>query len=218
MRSNRRTFLKSAGLAAASASFVASSAAADELPLAPSDWDLSWLQTLKGKHKQVFDLGGRQLEFARSPLRVVRNYLNAHRDVFNLAYPDINTIVGITSEAFPLNASDDLWKTFAIGERWKIVDPWTNAPATRNIFYDIPAGSDGANASVKTLLGRGTMFWQCNNALNAVVDNLAAATSRPAADVRKEVVAGLLPHVKLVPAHTMLLGLVQQRGCSYEKL
>lgn len=35
-----------------------------------SDWDLSWLDQIQGKHKQVFDLGTPELE-------VVANYLRA---------------------------------------------------------------------------------------------------------------------------------------------
>jgi hypothetical protein len=35
--------------------------------------------------------------------------------------------------------------------------------------------------------------------------------------VRAELVAGLLPGVKLIPAHTMLIGLAQEHGCTYEK-
>ena len=36
--------------------------------------------------------------------------------------------------------------------------------------------------------------------------------------IRAELLAGLNPCVKLVPAHTMLLGLAQEHGCTYEQI
>jgi alanine-alpha-ketoisovalerate/valine-pyruvate aminotransferase len=58
----------------------------------------------------------------------------------------------------------------------------------------------------------------CNNALLAVAGRLAAAVHRPQPEVYQELKAGLNPGVILVPAHTMLIGLCQERGCSYEAL
>ena len=50
--------------------------------------------------------------------------------------PAIQTVVGISGTAFPVNASDRLWEKYALGTRNKITDPKTKAPATRNIFLD----------------------------------------------------------------------------------
>ena len=179
-------------------------------------WDLSWLDALAGKHRQVFDVGA--LEPGGSPLHVVSNYLDAHREVFGLVYPDVNTLVGIAFSAFPINASDALWKTYALGTRWKIKDPGTGDWATHNIFASAPAASPAANETVGALQRRGTIFWQCNNALGGIARQLADDLQRPVDEVRAELVAGLLPGVKLVPAHTMVLGLAQEHGCTYERV
>ena len=82
-----------------------------------SDWDFSWLDTLKGKHRQVFDFGSLE---GGEPLRVVRNYLNAHKEVYRLEFPRVNAVVGIASNAFPINASDALWAKYSLGEKWKV--------------------------------------------------------------------------------------------------
>jgi hypothetical protein len=47
---------------------------------------------------------------------------------------------------------------------------------------------------------------------------LAAETGTPRQQVRADLVAGLNPGVKLVPAHTLLVGLAQERGFTYEKV
>ena len=71
---------------------------------------------------------------------------------------------------------------------------------------------------MKALQARGTIFWQCNIALNAVAQQLATARKLPVAEVRADLVAGLNPGVKLVPSHVMALGMVQERGATYVKI
>ena len=95
--------------------------------------------------------------------------------------------------------------------------PNSNQWSKRNLWID-PTPGIGADATLRTLVGRGTILWQCNNALNGVVQELAQITGGEMPKIRADLVAGLNPWVKLVPAHTMLLGLVQERRFSYEKL
>src|SRR6266545_7673286 len=50
----------------------------------PDTWDLSWLNQLRGKHRQVFDLSNMEIG-----LVVVRNWFDAHQAVYGLKYPDL---------------------------------------------------------------------------------------------------------------------------------
>jgi len=177
-----------------------------------NEFDMAWLNQVKGRHKQLYDLGSLELSVEPRPLRFTRNFLDTFRDVDHLEYPDINTAVGISGPAFPMNASDRLWAKYKLGERSKIVDPMTKQPAVRNIFYD-----DGSDISVKAIQARGTLFWQCNVALGNVAQQLATAFQMPLADVRADLVAGLNPGVRLMPSHVMALALAQEKGFSYMK-
>jgi len=206
----RRSFLA----ALASFSGVALSRPAFALP-GSDTWDLSWLEQLKGRHKQVFAISDLH---DRLPLHVVVNYLDAHREVFGLAYPDINTVVGIARQAFPINAQDAVWAKYELGRRWELKDPATGEWARRNIYFDAMPAPPGKVVGVKPLQARGTIFWQCNNALNNIVRTLAADTGEPPEALRSELIAGFNPGVRLVPAHTMALGLAQEHGCTYEQL
>lgn len=174
-------------------------------------WDLSWLDNLKGKHRQVFDLG--ELE-----LRVIPNWLDAYHDVFGLSDSELNAIVGIAGKAFPINASDALYRRFPIGEHWKVIDSETGKFAERNIFLDGGKTPADQRKTVRTLQSRGAIFWQCNRALQGITHGLAEKVNRPEAEVYEELKAGLNPGVILIPAHTMLIGLAQEKGCSYEVL
>lgn len=207
----RRGFLARAvaGLAALSVTPDGSSASA---PAAQGGWDMSWLDALTGKHKQVFDL--------KDPLalRVIRNWLEAHEEVYGLKPPQLNAVIGITREAFPVNASDELHRKFPIGELWKTTDPGTGKPALRNIYLNGGKTPRDQAATVQGLMAKRVIFWQCNNALHGVAAMIGDAVKRPEPEVYQELRAGLNPGVILVPAHTMLLGLCQERGCSYEAL
>src|SRR4051794_32796043 len=97
----RRSFLSAfASLAGAAALPSAVREAEAQTPTAPgSEWDLSWLDKLRGKHKQLYDLGSFNLGADQAPLRYTRNFLDTFRDVYRLESPNINTIVGVSGPA-----------------------------------------------------------------------------------------------------------------------
>lgn len=211
-KQSRRKFITAAA-ALTGASMVPNLLSSAHAPNTPGSttWDLSWLDKLKGKHRQVFDLG--ELE-----LRVIPNWLDAYQEVFQIPDSDLNAIVGIARKAFPINAGDGLYRKFPIGEHWKVDDPETGKPALRNIFLDggkLPADQ---RKTVRALQARGVIFWQCNKALQRISKDLAEKVKRPEPEVYEELKAGLNPGVILIPAHAMLIGLAQERGCTYEVL
>ena len=188
-------------------------ALAQEAVLHDGPWDLSWVKTLRGRHRQVFDTGT-----VEEALRIVANYLDAFETILGMKFPDVNVIVGIAGRAFPINASDALWQKYQLGKGWNVTDPETKAPAVRNIFETGGATPQEQKYRVRALQARGAIFWQCNNALNAIVRDLATDTGQPAEALRAELISGFNPGVRLVPAHTMALGLAQEHGCMYEQL
>jgi len=213
----RRGFLTraAAGLAALGVLPEVSSAAGSVRgsPALQGGWDMSWLDGLTGKHKQVFDFGDMDRGLA-----VVKNWLDAHQTVYGLSGKDLNAVVGIGGHTFPVNASDALYQKFPIGELWKVNDPDTGKPALRNIFLDGGKAPPFIGAGVRPLQGRGVIFWQCNTALHGVAGRIGDAVKRPEPEIYAELKPALNPGVILVPAHTMLIGLCQERGCSYESL
>src|SRR5436190_24219435 len=155
---NRRSFISAAASLAGVAALQTSGsvASAQSLPLVVGQFDMTWLDQMKGQHKHLYDLGS--MEFSEDPraLRFCRNFLDTFRETYKLEFPNVNTAVGISGPAFPMNASDRLWEKYHLGERSKIIDPMTKQPAVRNIFLE------GGDLSVKAMQARGTVFWQCN--------------------------------------------------------
>jgi hypothetical protein len=211
---DRRTFLATLGFTALTT--AASAQAPGGAPTAGAI-DITWFEVLKGRHKQVFDLGSFDLS-ADSPLRQPVTYLAAHREISHLEPPDdINVLVAISHKAFPMNATDALWDKYKLGEIWGIKDPTTGKASVRNIFLGAASGAGGA--TVRALQARGVIFWQCNIALGSVAAEIAQKSGgKSPNEVRADLTAGLVPGVRLVPAHTWAIGCAQEHGFTYEKL
>lgn len=219
--SERREFLETLALGgmalAVGACAARSSANAAPLPAAPpaakeGPWDSSWLDRLTAKHKQVFDVpayaGG-------DPLLYARNYFNAHRDAFATTYPDVQAVMGIHGEAYPIVFSDAIWAKYDFGRRVKAIDPRTGKAALRNVLWQPHEGEEAYDYSVNALQPRGAVFIFCNNVLRFVTRTLAGETGATYAATRSELIAGLLPNVTVVPAMVVAIGLAQERGCTY---
>lgn len=211
---DRRTFLATVGALAGLASLDARLAGAESQAPGDQQWDFSWLDRLTGRHRQVFDLGTTD-----RALRVVANYLNAFRDHFRVEPPDVNVVVGIAGSAYPINANDAMWVKYNLGERYEIRDPDTGVWARRNVFAVTPPPAGfRASDTVPALQARGALFWQCNNALAGLAQMFAGETGGSVQDTHRELAVNLLPGVIVVPAHTMCIGLTQERGCTYERI
>ena len=198
--------------AIAGAAAVPGEAAAQQASSA-GQWDLRWMDELRGAaHRQVFDMADTDPAATPPPLRLPRNYLDSFRDVYSQSFPAVRTVVGITARSFGVNCSDRLWEKYALGERGNITDRATGKPAIRNIFMD------DATLGVKALQARGTVFWQCDIALQNISQQLATARQLPVAQVLADLRGGLNPGVRLVPSHMMALGVAQARGFSYVRV
>ena len=219
----RRSFLtRFAGLASVTGVAMAPHrAAASDVPEQPAQprasatqkWDTAWLDEFKGRHKQLYDLMWHTLR--PNTLNPPMFYFDTHREVSGLEYSDVNVVVGINT-TFAINASDALWAKFKLGERFEIKDPATGQPAVRNVY--LGTGKDDTRSSVRLLQARGAVFIQCNVALSGAIASLATDSGRPRAEVDAEVRAGLNPGVRIVPALTWAVGMLQERGFTYERL
>jgi len=176
-------------------------------------WDTAWLDGFKGRHKQLYDLMWHTLR--PNTLNPPTFYLDVHRDVSGLEFPDVNVVIGVNT-SWVLNASDALWEKYALGERSDVKDPATGKPALRNVY--LGTGKGDTRSSIRSLQTRGAVFIQCNVALQGAINGLAREFGKPVADMDAEVRAGLNPGVKIVPALTWAVGMLQERGFTYEKL
>src|SRR5580765_4054041 len=94
--SSRRWFVGSLASFAGLAAFrSAGDAAAQTTSPSAGPFDMAWLEQMKGKHKQLYDLGSIELAVEGRPLRFCKNFLDTFDDVYKLKYPELNSAVGI---------------------------------------------------------------------------------------------------------------------------
>ena len=207
MTIERRGFLATLGALGGAAATGFPRPLAAQATQTAQGWDMSWVEQLKGSHKQVFDMSDME-----RGLLVVKNWLDAWQSIYGLKHPQVNAVIGIASRAYPVNANDAMYRKYPLGEQWNLTDPDTGKPTLRNLHLS------GGEAKVQALQARGTVFWMCNNALINISGRLAKAANATPEAVYADLRANLNPGVIVVPAHTMLLGICQERGCSYEML
>src|SRR5580700_6327049 len=153
--SARREFVGGlAGAAVLGFAGLASSPAAAQTAAATNDGP-AWPGVLKGRHRQVVDAYEVNSGF---PLAFAYTFLAPNESA--------SAVVVLRHGAFPLALGNAMWEKYKIGESFKIVDPETKEPATKNPYLSPKAGVLPVDdMSLSRLLARGVIFGGCNVAL-----------------------------------------------------
>lgn len=176
-------------------------------------WDMSWLErSAAARYALVFDVGAYQ---NGGGLYYAKNYLNGMRDGWGAATPDVLPIIGISGDAYPIVFNDGVWAKYAYGTSSKTTDARTSQPAVRNVWWQPREGESMFEFGVDVLQKRGAQFLLCNNVFRGVIRRAMAQTHGTYADVRKELTAGLLPGVIVVPAMVAAMAMAQSRRAAY---
>jgi hypothetical protein len=209
-RSTRRTFIGAvAGSTLALASTplgaldAASSAAADD----------PWLTAITGKHKQVFDVtninGGVGLMFAET-------FITTMMEHYRLPPGDVGAFVVARYFGTGLALDDVIWNKYGLGQMWKVIDPVTKEPTTRNLFYrSKPGDMPNIAASVDRLMAMGVVVGVCAHAINVLANATAARAGMTPDAAIAEWRAHVLPGVHLVPSGVLAVAKAQEAGCTY---
>jgi hypothetical protein len=217
VRRDRRAFLSTmaTGSAALAASGLALGAIAPTVyaqPEAAAQSD-DWLSKITGTHKQFFDAvtinDGWALGFAL-------NFLNANNQAYKLPDSSLTAVIGLRHFAAPLGLTDAIWAKYKLGEFFKLNDPGTKQPLTRNMYFHPHDGEVLLpDMAIEHMMHRGTMFTICNVAIT-VLSSLTAKAAGVTPEVAKsEWVAGIIPGMHLVPAGVLAVNRAQEKGCTY---
>jgi hypothetical protein len=210
--SARRGFLGT--IAAGAAALVAGRWSTAQAELASSvalpPVDDAWVAKVTGKHKQVFD--------AVTPNEwgpaFALNYLDTTEQAKKLTDKDLSAVVVMRHFAMPLTLNDATWAKYKIGELLNVKDPKTNAPATRNIFYNNVPMRAGLTYE-QMIANRGVIMVACNLALTVVSGMAGEKVGIPKAQAQKDFEAGLFKGVYLAPSGVYAVNRAQEAGCTY---
>jgi hypothetical protein len=189
---------------------------AETVHASPGDPD-SWFSGIKGKHRAVFDVLEPHDTF---PFIGPRVFLMTNAATGTPA-KDCSVVVILRHEAVPFALGSDLWKKYKLGEATKTNDPDTKAPAVRNIYWHPSPGDFVFPAighvpiGIDQLQADGVMYFACGAAMTVLSGVIAQQTHQNQSVVMKELLANVLPGVRVVPSGVWALGRAQEHGCAY---
>jgi len=217
----RRQFLGTvvSGVAAFGLSSVISPLAAhaeNDFSIDSGDPD-EWFKQIKGKHRIVFDVPQANEIF---PFAWPRIFL-ATNAATGTVEKDCSVVVVLRHTAIPYAMEDRLWAKYNFGEVFKINDPKTKKPSTRNPFwkpnqgdFKVP-GLGPVPIGINELQDSGVLFCACNMAIIVYSAAIAEAMKLDAEEVKKDWLSGMLPGIQVRPAGIWAINRAQEKGCSY---
>ena len=221
MSTPRRDFLGWLGastvLAAAGSPLRATPRPAAPAPTPPvsSDWDMSWVDRLHGKHKAVFDSPA--VSEGAALFRAVM-WRNQYKEVYGADPADFSAVIVIRHEGIPLAMNDAYWEKYRIGKEVKLKDEKTKKWTTINPIRVTPPDTPPrwADFSLERFMAQGGTVLACNLAFGEVV---ARVRKEEKLKTRDEAVARakemLIPGIILQPSGVFAALRAQEAGCNY---
>ena len=195
-------------------------------PVADSPWDMSWVERVRGTHRQVFDAP----ELAEGTvLHQARAWMAGFAEVYGAKDADMSAVLVIRHAAIHMVLNDALWERLEIGrtlaeaEEGRVVlkDPATGALPRRNPFLNANVRPTDRwsmlwpDGGLDTLLRRGAIVLACNLALRRATALVQRADKVAADEARRTVLANLLPGVVVMPSGIFAVTRAQEAGCQY---
>jgi len=219
---NRRDFLGTIAMGAgaltmASLSFPAQVAAHSNLFKNSSEDPEEWFKKINGKHRIVFDVTQPN---SILPFVWPRVFLMTNEQT-GATQKDCNEVVILRHEAIPFAFDSSVWEKYKLGEFANITDPKTKGPCVRNMFWK-PAEGDFAvpgvgnvQIGINELQDSGVMFGVCSVAILVNSHAIAQKMNADPDTVHKDLIAGILPGIQLLPSGVWAVGRAQEHGCAY---
>jgi hypothetical protein len=235
MSSDRRTFLKAAGVgaatfaasatvlhagepnAASAPSFALSERAQfDDMEQAQQEtWDISWAKRITGKHKAMFDVP--EIEDGVGIFRA-GIWGQQYTDVLKLSPGDLSTVIVIRHAAIPLAMTSEFWATYGLGKelkikndkgkKWTMVNPMLSSPSTN-------PKSPTAAFLLDKQLANGAIALACNLAFRQMVSMVAKQDKLTPADARTKAKTFLVPGVIMQPSGIFANVMAAEAGCAF---
>lgn len=173
----------------------------------------SWIKQGKGSHRIVYDASE---PHGGMPIIWSWVYYLTNNET-NVPDSDMTAMVVLRHNAIPFALEDSVWKTYNLGEVFKITDNRTQKPATRNPFY-IPQDGDfpsPAIEGIQKLQSRGAMFCVCNMALKVYSGLVAKQTGLDPTVVYNDWSKAVLKDIQVVPSGVWAIGRAQENKFAY---
>ena len=210
----RRNFLGALGAGAAVPMLHHSFNAADYPTPISSDWDMSWVEKVTGRHRAVFDAPelSNGLPFLRTHL-----WGKQYGEVYGAKPSDVSAVMVLRHTAFAFAMDDATWQRFDLAKQHNL-QLFHGAPAApgnpmRTARTDVPEPFRAMN--LEQFQKDGGIVLGCNLAFSfEIVPKFKAAGMSDEA-ARAEALTHLLPGVTLMPSGFFAVSRAQEAGCQF---
>lgn len=181
-----------------------------------SDAD-KWFNKISGQHRIVYDVvkPNGMMPFVWSRVFLMTNQATG------TPAKECSVVVVLRHDGIPYAFEDRIWQKYNFGELFKVDDPATNKPATRNPFWKPEKGAfkvpgiGVVEIGINELQASGVMFAVCSAAMTVYSAVVADNMKLDAAEVKKEWEKAVLPGVQIVPSGVWAVGRAQEHKCAY---
>lgn len=210
MPTPRRSFLGRLGALVALGAMPSSLAADETRGRGPAGGDAlapdeRWLEAVAQREHRIFVDTATLTDVPA--FRRTLNFLDVYNADFGLADGKLGVVIGMHGGAISLALGDALWAKYRLGERLGVKDVAGAAVTAHPHRAGNPATIEGMKA-------RGVHLLACNRSLVRLSRELAGATGDAGA-LHRELVAGVLADVQVVPAMIVAVSRAQERGIPY---
>ncbi|MEO7964584.1 MAG: hypothetical protein ABIT38_11840 [Gemmatimonadaceae bacterium] len=224
---SRRGFLTDVGRLASTValagctphSVVSSASTARDIPtVASEDWDLRWIDALRGANdRAVFDWPSLGDPADPIVLEIADRYLENCRTVYRTSTYDARVVLNIRTQAIGAAMTDRLWEKYSLGAEYNVKDPSTQQLATRNPFWHrAPSPAPGITLpSMAEFVARGAIILVCDFAMGHLSKRLATKAGGSSDAVHNDLRKGLVEGAYVVPSGIFGLARAQNAGCAF---
>ena len=175
----------------------------------------AWFAQMKGQDKAMIHVH----QYFMTALVDAGNMLANAREAYGVAESHFDLAVITHGPAIQGLFRDETWEKLSLGAFYKVNDPKTGVPSTRNIYLT-PQDREPADAAVNALMKRGVRFVVCNVAVRNLAKKLTQAGGGGGGGgdqdaVYSELAAGLVNGTFLVPDVFVSMQRAQKRGVAY---
>jgi hypothetical protein len=179
-----------------------------------ADWDMSWVDRVKGQHKAVFDAPeiSEGLPLARASL-----WSKQYTEVYGTKPTDMSAVLVLRHNGIALAMDDDFWSRFKVAESagmkradgtFHMVNP------SRKAWPEVPL--PWRNFNMEQFQSDGGIALGCNLAfMLAVVPKYQEALKVSAEEAQRVAKSHLLPGVTLMPSGFFAVSRAQEAGCQF---
>ncbi|HET9982535.1 MAG TPA: hypothetical protein VFQ38_03070 [Longimicrobiales bacterium] len=185
-------------------------------PATAGEWDLTWVDRIKGKNRAVFDVP--EIDSGYGVWRASL-WEKQYQDVLGVKPEDMSAVVVLRHNGIALAMQQTFWDRHELGKTRKVLHPVTQKPTDRNPVLlsskrgEVPEMFD--EVALDRFIARGGIALACNLALDDMIELVAKKERVPPEEARKQAIAALVPGVILQPSGVFAALHAQDAGCNY---